>query len=177
MVAMAVTPMAMPTIEVPRAPISRSGPCEARLFEVNRALQADMVRTGHRHGHPELKPAHNAVFGTLGPEGARAADMAARAGITRQSMGEVIRDMVALGILEMRPDPEDGRAKLVTYTDHGAWVAGDGYRHLRELETRFAEEFGEQDYETTRKVLDRIADLVDTWSNEAEDGDALPAGG
>src|SRR5688500_606083 len=92
-------------------------PLIALVDRANRALQADMVRIAHLRGHPEVKPAHNSVFGTLSAEGSRASDMAARAGITRQSMGEIIREMVDLGILEMRPDPEDRRAKLVTYTD------------------------------------------------------------
>jgi DNA-binding MarR family transcriptional regulator len=143
-------------------------PFIALVDRANRALQADMVQTQHRRGHPEIKPAHNSVFATLAPEGSRAADMAARAGITRQSMGEVIREMVDLGILEMRPDPEDRRAKLVTYTEHGQWVASHGYEHLRELEQRFAEEFGDQEYETARDVLARVANLLDRWSAEEE---------
>jgi DNA-binding MarR family transcriptional regulator len=155
----------MSRVDLPR--LGRK-PFIALVDRANRALQTDMVRTGHRRGHPELKPAHNAVFGTLLPEGSRAADMAVRAGITRQSMGEVIRDLVALDILEMRPDPEDGRAKLVTYSEHGRAVAADGYERLLELETRFAEEFGEEDYDTARKVLDRIVDLLERWSAEDE---------
>lgn len=127
----------------------------------NRALQADMVQTLHRRGHPEIKPAHNSVFGTLAADGSRAIDMAERAGITRQSMGEVIREMVGLGILEMRPDPEDRRAKLVTYTEHGAWVATDGYEHLIELEELFRAEFGGAEYDIARDVLARIAAVLD----------------
>ncbi len=125
-----------------------------------------MVQTAHRRGHPEVKPAHNSVFATLLEEGSRAIDMAARAGITRQSMGEVIREMVDLGILEMRPDPADGRAKLVTYTEHGRRVAGDGYRHLIELEQRFEAEFGAEEYAIARDVLARIVPLLDRWATE-----------
>ncbi len=143
-------------------------PLIALVDRANRALQADMVRTLHRHGHPEVKPAHNAVFGALSPQGSRAAEMAARAGMTRQSMGEVIRDLVDLGILEMRPDPEDGRAKLVTYSEHGLRVAGDGYQHLSEFERRFAEEFGEREYDVARDVLARIAELLDRWAAEED---------
>jgi DNA-binding MarR family transcriptional regulator len=132
----------------------------------NRALQADMVHTAHRRGHPELKPAHNSVFATLAEEGSHAADMAFRAGITRQSMGEVIREMVALGILEMRPDPEDKRAKLVTYTEHGRWVAGHGYEHIIEVEQRLVEEFGQAEYDIARNVIGRVADLLDRWAAE-----------
>jgi DNA-binding MarR family transcriptional regulator len=76
-------------------------------------------------------------------------------------MGEVIREMVDLGILEMRPDPDDRRAKLVTYTEHGLEFARDGYQHLIDLEKRFAEEFGEEEYELTRKVLERLVPLLD----------------
>ncbi len=71
---------------------------------------------GERRGYPEIKHAHNAVFATLLVTGNRATDMADRAGITRQSMGEIIRELVGLGILEMKPDPDDRRAKLVSYT-------------------------------------------------------------
>lgn len=155
-----------------RADLPRLGqkPLIALVDRANRALQSDMVQTGHRRGHPELKPAHNSVFGTLQREGSRAADMAARAGITRQSMGEVIRDMVNLGILEMREDPEDRRAKLVTYSDHGSWVAKDGYEHLAELEERFVEEFGEAEYNTTRDVLTRLVTLLEEMSDEEAAG-------
>ncbi len=149
-----------------RMPRPDHKPLIALVDRANRALQADMVENAHRRGHPELKPAHNSVFGTLAEEGSRAADMAVRAGITRQSMGEVIRDMVELGILEMRPDPEDRRAKLVTYTEHGRWVAGHGMEHLVELEQRFVEEFGEREYEIVRDVLARVVDLLDRWAAE-----------
>lgn len=68
----------------------------------------------------------------------------------------------------MQPDPADGRAKLVTYSEHGRRVAADGYAHLRDLEARFAEEFGPEDYETARTVLARVTELLDRWSAEAE---------
>jgi DNA-binding MarR family transcriptional regulator len=136
-------------------------PLIALVDRANRALQNHMVEAQHRRGNPVIKHSHNAVFATLLEEGTRASDMAMRAGITRQSMGEVIREMVDLGILEMRPDPEDRRAKLVTYTDAGRELAREGYQHLIELEERFAEEFGEDEYELVRKFLERLVPLLD----------------
>jgi DNA-binding MarR family transcriptional regulator len=148
-------------------------PLIALVDRANRALQADMVRTAHLRGHRELKPAHNSVFATLAEEGSRAIDMAERAGITRQSMGEVIREMVGLGILEMRPDPEDRRAKLVTYSEHGRAVAADGYGHLVELEQRFKAEFGAAEYDIARNVLERIAGLLERWSADEAKPEAV----
>ena len=126
----------------------------------NRAMQANMVRQAHERGFSQVKQAHNAVFGNLGEGGARASDMAERAGMTRQSMGEIIRDMVALGILEMRPDPADRRAKLVTYTPAGLELVSGGYYYILDQEKRFVEEFGSELYEQLRAALDRITDLV-----------------
>jgi DNA-binding MarR family transcriptional regulator len=136
-------------------------PFIALVDRANRALQIHMVEGAHRRGYPEIKQSHNAVFATLLVSGNRATDMADRAGITRQSMGEIVREMVDLGILEMRPDPDDRRAKLVTYTEHGLEFARAGYQHLIDLEKRFAEEFGEEEYELARKVLERLVPLLD----------------
>jgi DNA-binding MarR family transcriptional regulator len=136
-------------------------PLIALVNLANRALQSHMVEAAHRLGHPEVKHAHNAVFATVQEGGTRASDMATRAGITRQSMGEVIREMVDLGILEMRPDPDDRRAKLVTYTEAGLEIARGGYQHLIDLEKRFVEEFGEDEYELVRKFLERLVPLLD----------------
>ena len=93
--------------------------------------------------------------------------MAARAGITRQSMGEIIRGLVALGVVEMRPDPEDGRAKIVAYTPMGREIARAGSQHILDLEHQFVEEFGE-DYETARRVLTRVVEMTTRQIGEDE---------
>ncbi|GAA4080248.1 MarR family winged helix-turn-helix transcriptional regulator [Nocardioides kongjuensis] len=135
-------------------------PLIALVDKTARVMRADMVAGAHRAGFAEVAPSHNAVFATLPPEGARAADMAARAGITRQSMGEVVRDMVRLGMLEMVPDPTDGRAKLVTYTDYGRQVAQAGMDHINALDRMFRDELGEAEYEAARRVLARVRELL-----------------
>lgn len=137
-------------------------PLIALVDRLNRAMQLDMVRAGHAAGFTELKQAHNSVFGTLsGQHGNHTADLAARSGITRQSMGEVVRDLMSLGIVEMTVDPEDRRAKLVTYTEYGLGVARAGRQHIADLEERFAEEFGEDEYALVRAVLARVVDLLE----------------
>jgi DNA-binding MarR family transcriptional regulator len=131
----------------------------ALVRNADRAFQAHMVRTAHERGRPDIKPAHNFLFAILGDEGDRAANLAQRAGITRQSMGEVVRDLVDLGILEMVPDPDDRRAKIVRYTPDGDAFRRQGFVHLRELERIFEEEFGAE-YEAAREVLERITAML-----------------
>ena len=134
-------------------------PMIALVHNADRAFAAHMVESAHERGRPEIKPSHNAVFAHLGDDARRAADLAAAAGMTRQSMGELVRELVDLGILEMVPDPADGRAKLVTFSKDGKVFASAGFRHLRAIEDRLSAEFGE-DYEASRRVLERVAEVL-----------------
>lgn len=134
-------------------------PMIALVHNADRAFAAHMVEAAHERGRPDIKPSHNAVFAHLGDTARRAADLATAAGMTRQSMGELVRELVGLGILEMVPDPEDGRAKLVTFSQDGKVFAGAGFRHLRAIEDRLVAEFGE-DYEAARRVLERVTDVL-----------------
>jgi len=128
--------------------------------KASHALSVDMVREARARGYPFVRLAHNAVFGTLFGEGGRISDMAARAGITKQSMGEVVRELVDVGVLEMSVDPDDRRAKVVTYTQLGLEVTNGGRRYLETLEKLFADRFGDADYEATRRVLEGVTELL-----------------
>jgi DNA-binding MarR family transcriptional regulator len=135
-------------------------PLIALATKAGRALQADMVVQSHQRGYPEIQPSHNAVFATLPPEGARAADMANRFGITRQSMGEVIRDMAELGLVEMVPDPADGRAKIVRFTEYGGTCAQQGFNYIQELDQVFRDKFGSEAVDATYRVLAGVLELL-----------------
>jgi len=45
--------------------------------------------------------------------------IAERAGTSKQAINHVLRDLERLGYLELRPDPDDSRARLVTTTARG----------------------------------------------------------
>lgn len=139
----------------------------ALVHNADRAFQAHMVESAHERGRPDIKPSHNAVFAHLGDDARRAADLAAAAGMTRQSMGELVRELVDLGILEMVPDPSDGRAKLVTFSREGKTFATAGFRHLRAVEDRLEAEFGDE-YEAARRVLERLSDVLDDIPGTAQ---------
>ena len=83
----------------------RRKPLIAVVDRANRALQSEMVDAAHAGGFTGARYSHNSVFGFLwDPEGERTVDLAQRAGITRQSMGEIVRafpgDSVAVRLHE-----------------------------------------------------------------------------
>ena len=119
-------------------------PLIALVRRADRALQADMVRQAVAAGYEHARMAHNWVFGTLPTQGARTSDLAAAAGITRQSMGEIVRELVDLGVVTMAPDPTDRRAKLVTYTEAGMRQVEKGSAHIARFDQRVRAELGER---------------------------------
>ena len=154
--------MSTPELRLPARPFI------SLVDKASHALSVDMVREARGRGYPFVRLAHNVVFGTLFGEGGRISDMAARAGITKQSMGEVVRELVDLGVLEMAVDPDDRRAKVVTYTELGLHVTNGGRSYLEKLEERFAGEFGKADYETARRVLEGVVALLAESQNPSE---------
>ena len=71
------------------------------------------------NGFEDVRPAFSAVLRNAPAQGARVSELAARAGMTKQSMGYLVEQMVACGLVELAPDPVDGRAKTVRLTERG----------------------------------------------------------
>jgi DNA-binding MarR family transcriptional regulator len=69
-------------------------------------------------GHP-VRMAHSMVFVHIDVDGIRLTELAARASMTPQAMGELVDDLQQLGYVERIPDPTDRRAKLIVLTDRG----------------------------------------------------------
>src|SRR3712207_8087895 len=76
------------------------------------ALTEHIHRRLAEHGHPEVRPAHGAVFPFLDDAGTRVSVLAERAQVTKQSMAELVIHLERHGYVERIPDPTDRRAKL-----------------------------------------------------------------
>lgn len=145
-------------------------PLIALVERAERALVADLISAAAERGFPEVRVSHNAVFATLQAEGSRVSDMAARAGITKQSLAAIVRDLEGAGLVTVSPDPADGRAKVVKYTDRGWQCARGGAAYLREVEDALARLIGRDRLDDLRELLDQTA--VHFEARAAERGQA-----
>ena len=87
------------------------------------------------------------------PEGVRATELAARARITKQSIGALVDQMVERGYVERIDDPADRRAKLVRLTEHGMALARTVRSEVRAIEADWAVRFGEKRIAAMRETL------------------------
>jgi DNA-binding MarR family transcriptional regulator len=93
-------------------------------------------------GYADIRPTHGCVFRFVRDDGMRLTELAQLAGMTKQSVGELVDDLVDLGYVERIPDPEDRRAKLICLTDRGIEAQRVGFGLLAGIEDRWAERFG-----------------------------------
>src|SRR4051794_128437 len=85
-------------------------------------------------GFDDTTSAHQAVFENIDRGGTRLTVLAARSGMTHQSMGELVQYLERRGYLERRPDPSDGRARLVHLTTRGRDLIRCAVTEIAEIE-------------------------------------------
>ena len=123
----------------------------ARAFEINLTARLRAL------GYADVRLAHSAVFAHLDGDGTRVVDLAERAGMTKQSMTELVNDLVAKGYLERRPDLADRRAKLVVATAVGRQLLRDAVAEIRGIEATYRAQFGEAQVDALRVMLAALA--------------------
>ena len=105
---------------------------------------------------PRFTVAHTSLFPHLDLEGTRPSDLASRLGISKQAVGQLVQELVEMGTLEKVPDPADGRAKLVVFTDEGREAMLRGLGVLKGVEHDVARHLGDQQVELLKGQLEGL---------------------
>lgn len=110
-----------------------------------------------------MRASHGAVFESIAPKGSRITDMADRAGMTKQSMGQFVHDLKEQGYVERRRDPSDGRANLIRLTARGRKAVSAAFEGLQQLQANFERTVGHDRAELLHTLL---AELVDALTKQ-----------
>jgi DNA-binding MarR family transcriptional regulator len=123
------------------------------LLRVQRDFDAELNVRLRERGYQDVRLAHSALFAHIDLEGTRSSELAERAGMTKQGMGQLVADLEKKGYIERVEDPADGRAKLVRLTKKGRRHVRDAREIIREIETAYARGLGDERLETLRAIL------------------------
>ncbi|CAN7505571.1 MarR family winged helix-turn-helix transcriptional regulator [Bosea sp. LjRoot237] len=127
-----------------------------RRFE---ARVLDLMSSG---GHAETRIAHVSLTRNLDVGGTRLTELARRASMSKQAMGELVDQCAALGLVTRAVDPSDRRARIVTFTPAGLiWLAA--FRDAVDIaEREMRSQLGEQDMDAIVRGLATYAVAFDT---------------
>jgi DNA-binding MarR family transcriptional regulator len=89
------------------------------LYISNWLFDARILEYVNQNGFPHLRMAHLHVPRNLDLEGTRVTEMALRAEMSKQAMGELVQQCEDMDLVERCPHDDDKRAKMVTFTTKG----------------------------------------------------------
>ena len=126
------------------------------LTEIAKDFQRRALAGFAERGHTGLQPAHTAVVVNLSLEGTRLTELAWRASMTKQGMGQLVDEVERLGYVERVPDPTDSRAKLVRFSASGHRLMAHGVEIGAEIQREYARLIGR---ERLKLLHDTLEDL------------------
>jgi DNA-binding MarR family transcriptional regulator len=132
------------------------------LREPFRTMSEQLIERLAERGHAEVRYAHGNVFQYLDDEGTRVSVLAQRAGMTRQSMTQLVEHLERRGYLERVPDPADGRAQLVRTTARGREVFAIVREFVAETEQRLETRLGTAKLAQLRALLVELDNALQT---------------
>ncbi len=125
----------------------------ALVRQTAREMVDELVERLRAGGFEDTTAAHHPLFENIDPGGTRLTVLAARAGMTHQSMGELVSVLEQRGYVERRSDPSDRRARLVVLTPRGRAAVRRAVKEIAAIEAAWLERVGAAGFEVDVRAL------------------------
>ena len=133
------------------------------LFIPYRALETRVLRAVADAGFDDVTLAQARVLQRVGPAGSRLTELAAAAQVTKQTAGFLVDQLEAAGYVRRRPDPRDGRARLVEVAERGLAAAVVADAVVAEVEAEWAAHLGAERMAALRSALVALREVTDPF--------------
>ena len=140
-----------------------------------------MLRLLHQHlttriqaalvdaSYADFRVAYGNVLPFVPAEGTNVSALAARVGVTKQGMAQLVTRLVHLGYVTREPDPHDRRVHNIFLTDKGRAARPVARSVARAAEAEWMQLIGEERVETLRDTLRDLLEALDGGTAELED--------
>jgi DNA-binding MarR family transcriptional regulator len=105
-------------------------------------------------GGPEITPAQSLVMANLDAEGTPIGVLAARMGVTRQAVQQLVAGLQSAGLVAIVPDADDRRVRLVRLTPEGVSNVRTALAIFEGLEQELSSRIGKAPAKALRKALE-----------------------
>lgn len=135
------------------------------LLQAQRAFNARAIEKLNARGYAGLSVSHATLLPHIDVDGTRITTLAERAGMSKQGMGQLVSDLERQGFVERVPDPADGRATLIRFTEAGWSYLRDAAEVKTELETEYRRLLGDDRFTA---LCEMLRDLIDAGRPHTE---------
>jgi DNA-binding MarR family transcriptional regulator len=105
-------------------------------------------------GYPDVTRAQFALLRWPSVEDMRPSQVAELAGISKQTVNDLLGELERGGYLERRPHPADGRGRIVRLTARGRRLQATTHEISRELESEWSKQIGQARLSSLRSTLE-----------------------
>ena len=114
------------------------------LFEVLNDFQFRSLEKIKALGYDDISFSSISIMASTHINGTRLTDIAKNLDISKQAAGQMVKDLVKKGYLSRQPDPEDGRATLVTFTKKGKSILQEVGEDVKTIEAHYSKLLGKK---------------------------------
>ena len=140
------------------------------LNDLMRAIDREVTRQAalavERSGIRDLTAAHGRLMAELEPAGTRPSQLAARLGVTKAAVGQLVDKLEKKGLVVQSQDPEDGRAVIVRPTEKAKLAYQSARKAIMAIETEWRVRLGG----ARAAALERTLLSLKAWSEESACG-------
>ena len=122
------------------------------------AIHRRIIKELNAAGFEELRVPHMAVLQFPGPDGVRPGTLAERAGMSKQAMNQLLRSLEGLGYILRSDSPDEGRARIIRFTQRGHAAYSKVHDILRDIEREWSAELGPKEFAQLKQLLCRVWD-------------------
>lgn len=136
------------------------------LYKTNNARLLDNVSEDiHRRlrdkllaqGFKGLKLSFSSVMGNMSFSGSRLVEIAELTGMSKQAVGQIANEIEELGYIARVPDPHDGRAKNLIYTELGQQLLAASIAAVEEVEQEYSALIGNDKLQQLESILKELS--------------------
>lgn len=130
------------------------------LVRLLREFREDVAEPRAAAGFGDVREPHFQVFGNIRMGGIRLTELAERTQLSLAATSELVNDLAQMGYLVRRPDPVDGRAKLIDLTDRGGDLMAVAGARVADIEERWSSIVGTRNFEQMCQTMQRLLDTI-----------------
>jgi DNA-binding MarR family transcriptional regulator len=131
------------------------------LARLLRQFRIDLAGPRAQAGFGDIRDPHLQIFGNVRMGGVRLTELADRVQLSLAATSELVNDLEEMRYLTRRPDPTDGRAKLIDLTERGRNAMSAAGFQVADIERRWSKLVGAKDFAQMCRTMQRLLDELD----------------
>jgi DNA-binding MarR family transcriptional regulator len=137
----------------------------ARLYK-----DISMAALRQQPGFELIRESHTAIMPHLDLNGTRQNVLAARMGVSKQAVGQLLDELEGAGVISRTPDPTDKRARVVKLTESGQQGLLVSLQVMREVEQQLRRAAVDTDIDALSRLLHTLMPALEQLHGQAAAG-------